>query len=266
MFRVPPKLIVAVLTLTALCGAGARAQTAANAAALPFAAGPAPAEVRVVHGSPDAGPVTVAVNGVPAIANFLYGTVTPYIALKAGTYTLSVTTSGKATVSLKATIKAGTYYSVVATGELSPKASPKKPNIALTAYVDAPFGRHAGVNFHHAAPAAIKLAADVPFGFGLLANPRNNLLRSAAFGTETGPVSLPGYALNQPLEVYAVSVDAVTLIPNQIAPADFRNVLPSTAGANLSVFAIDGPAAASVPTVAGTDAVRLVGAFDAAGE
>jgi hypothetical protein len=53
-----------------------------------------------------------------------------------------------------------------------------------------------------------------------------------------------------------------TLVPNQVDPADVSNELPATAGANLSVFAIDGPAAAAKPSVSGTDAVRLVGIFD----
>jgi hypothetical protein len=99
----------------------------------------------------------------------------------------------------------------------------------------------------------------------LLANPRNDLLGSAKFGAETGPLALPAGARGVPLEFYAVSVAAVTLIPNQIVPADFRNELPAAAGANLSIFAIDGPAAASSPSASGTDAVRLVGAFDPAG-
>jgi hypothetical protein len=120
-------------------------------------------------------------------------------------------------------------------------------------------------NFHHAAPAAEALAAIVPFGYGLLANPKNELLAGVKFGSESGPRAIPLDARNAPLEFYAVSVDAVTLIPNQIAPADFRNVLPSAAGANLSVFAIDGPGAAADPSVSGTDAVRLIGTFDAAG-
>jgi hypothetical protein len=260
MLRSTNTTIVAVLALTTALGAAAPAQTIDS---VPSAT--AAAEVRVVHGSPDAGPVTVAVDGIPVVTNFLYGTVTPYVSLKPGTYTLSVTTAAKARVSLKAKVAAGTYYSVVATGELSPKASPKKPNIALTAFVDKPFGKSVAINFHHAAPAAQALAKLVPFGIGALANPKNELLGSAKFGTETGPLALPASAVGVPLELYAVSVDTVTLIPNQIAPSDFRNVLPATAGRNLSAFAIDGPAAASVPSISGTDAVRLVGAFDAAG-
>jgi len=257
MLRFRNQALIAALALAALADGRASAQVASTAA---------PAEVRVVHGSPDAGPVTVSVDGSPLLKSFLYGTITPYVGLKPGTYTLSVTTEAKATVSLKTTIAGGKFYTIVATGELAPKASVKKPNIALTAYVDAPFVKHAAaVNFHHAAPAAEALAKLVPFGFGLLEDPRNNLLAALKFGTDSGPIALPFAARNEPIELYAVSVDAVTLIPNQVAPADFLNVLPSIAGAGLSVFAIDGPGAASDPTISGTDAVRLIGAFDSAG-
>jgi hypothetical protein len=245
--------------LSALAGGRAGAQ-------LPDGSSAVTAEVRVVHGSPDAGPVTVSVDGKPLLTDFLYGTVTPYVALKPGTYTLAVTTAGKATVSLKAAVAGGKFYTVVATGELAPKASPRKPNIALTAYVDAPFTRGVpAANFHHAAPAAEALAKTVPFGFGFLANPANDLLAGVKFGADSGPVALPPDARSEPIEFYAVSVDAVTLIPNQIEALDFRNVLPSLAGPNVSVFAIDGPGAAADPTVSGTDVVRLIGSFDAAG-
>jgi hypothetical protein len=222
------------------------------------------AMVRVVHGSPDAGPVVVTVNGAPAIKNFLYGTITPYLDFKPGTYTLGVTTAGGASVTLKATIAAGKFYSIVATGELAPAAAPKKPNIALTAYADAAFGTGgAAINFHHAAPV---VDTHVPFGFGLLASPTNIQLGTADFGAETGPLTLKPQGINNPIELYAVGVNAVTLIPNQIAASDVRNVLPFSGGANISAFAIDGPAAASDPTISGTDAVRLIGIFDANGK
>ena len=78
-----------VLSTAALAPATASVRTVAHGKAAPDA------QVRVVHGSPDAGPVTVAVNGTSVITNFLYGTVTPYIALPGGTYTLTVTTAAK---------------------------------------------------------------------------------------------------------------------------------------------------------------------------
>jgi|GEM_PF-2975958 len=254
MIRLTGKALAAACAFAALTCAAASARDDAKKM---------PAMVRVVHGSPDAGPVTVSVDGKPAIKNFLYGTVTPYIALKPGTYALAVTTAGGASVKLSAKLQARTFYSVVATGEISPKASPKMPNIALTAFVDAPFAESgSAIDFHHAAPVA---NASVPFGYGLLANPLNNQLGTATFGTETGPLALPKVAVNDPLELYAVGVNAITLIPNQVDPKDFRNVLPAPFAPNLSVFAIDGPGAAADPDVAGSDAVRLVGIFDGAG-
>jgi hypothetical protein len=255
----------AALVAALVLSASALGPASASARAVHHSKSSSDAKVRVVHGSPDAGPVTVSVDGSTVLSNFLYGTVTPYISLPAGTYTLAVTTAGGAQVSLTATLSGGTDYSVVATGELSPAASPGTPNIALTAYVDSPFVKGTpSVNFHHAAPVT-GASAQVPFGIGLLESPKNDQLGSATFGNETGPLAVPSSATGKPLELYAVSVDDFTLIPNQIAPADFKNVLPSKSGANISVYAIDGPAAASVPSISGTDVVRLVGAFDPAG-
>jgi hypothetical protein len=221
------------------------------------------AEVRVVHGSPDAGPVTVAVNGSNVLTNFLYGTVTGYISLPAGTYSVTVTTAGGAALNASFTLAAGTYYSVVATGELSPAANPGTPNIALTAYVDKPFSSGSAINFHHAAPVTGN--SGVPFGYALLSDFSNKKLGEETFGKESGPVALPSSTKGTPLEIFAVSDKDFTLVPNQISPADFDDELPSKAGADLSVFAVDGPGAAADPTVSGTDVVRLIGAFDKAG-
>jgi hypothetical protein len=224
--------------------------------------------VRVVHGSPDAGPVTVSVDGAKLLTNFVYGSITPYVPIAAGPHKFTVTTASKATVSLAITLPSGSiktsYFSIVATGELSPKASPRKPDIALTPFADQAFAPNsASVNFHHAARAAISQL--VAFGYGELANPTDQLLGIAAFASQTNPIALPAKTRSVPIEFYAVSVKAVTLVPNQIDPNDFRNVVPSAAGQNLSAYAIDGPAAASVPTVAGSDLVRLIGIFDPSG-
>jgi hypothetical protein len=250
-------LSACALALAVVASTQAAAQR--SAAAETIAAGPT-ALVRVVHGSPDAGPVTVEVNGATVLSNFLYGTVTAYLPLKPGTYKISVVTAGGASVDLTATVKANVQYSLVATGELAPAAHPKTPNIAITAYVDGAFGKgKPAINFHHAAPVA---DIDVPFGFSPLAYPVQVKLGGSTFGKETGPLELPTKALGVPIEAYAVSLKSYTLVPNQVDPADFTNVLPSSAGANLSVFAVDGPAAAADPSIGGTDAVRLIGIFD----
>jgi hypothetical protein len=227
------------------------------AAAGTIAAAPT-ALVRVVHGSPVAGPVSVKVNGTTVLSNFLYGTITPYIPLPPGTYKISVVTAGGAAVNISATLKAAVSYSLVATGELAPAAHPKTPNITVTGYVDGAFTKgKPAINFHHAAPVA---NIEVPFGVAPLGGPFPVKLGASTFGKETGPLELR--LLRIPIEAYAVSVKSFTLVPNQIDPADFSNVLPSAAGANLSVFAVDGPAAALRPSIGGTDAVRLIGIFD----
>jgi hypothetical protein len=249
------------LSAAALALAVASTQAAAQrpAAAETIPAAPA-ALVRVVHGSPDAGPVSVEVNGATILSNFLYGTITPYLSLAPGTYKIAVVTAGGAAVNITATVKANVQYALVATGELAPAAHPKTPNIAITAYVDGEFTKgKPAINFHHAAPVA---DIDVPFGFSPLAYPVEVKLGASTFGKETGPLELPKKSLDVPIEAYAVSLRSYTLIPNQVHPADFSNLLPSSIGANLSVFAVDGPAAAAKPSISGTDAVRLIGIFD----
>jgi hypothetical protein len=248
-------LCAAALALTVVAGTPFAAQH--PAAAETIAAAPT-ALVRVVHGSPDAGPVSVKVDGTTVLSNFLYGTITPYIPLPPGTYKISVVTAGGAAVNIAATVKAGVQYSLVATGELAPAAHPKTPNITVTAYVDSAFTKgKPAINFHHAAPVA---NIEVPFGVAPLGGPFPVKLGASTFGKETGPLEVP--TLWIPIEAYAVSVKAFTLVPNQVNSADFSNELPSAAGANLSVFAVDGPAAAEKPSVSGTDAVRLIGIFD----
>ena len=73
-------LALAIVASTQVAALRSTAGAAETVAASPTAL------LRVVHGSPDAGPVSVKVNGATVLTNFLYGTITSYIPLAPGTY------------------------------------------------------------------------------------------------------------------------------------------------------------------------------------
>jgi hypothetical protein len=57
----------------------------------------APAQVRIMHASPDAPAVDVYVNGERVLANVPFFAVSPYLSLPAGTYSVQVTPAGAGT-------------------------------------------------------------------------------------------------------------------------------------------------------------------------
>ena len=78
------------------------------------------AAVRVAHVSPDAPNVDVYVGGEQVLADVAYGDVSPYLDLKPGTYTVTITAAGDPeTVAFEGDVTFGAaYYTVAAIGEL----------------------------------------------------------------------------------------------------------------------------------------------------
>ncbi|AHY47809.1 LPXTG cell wall anchor domain [Rubrobacter radiotolerans] len=78
------------------------------------------ANLRVVHASPDAGPVDVVPEGGEALVSDLeFPDASPYASVPAGTYTLNVNAAGTDTTAIQvpgATVEAGTVYSAFAIG------------------------------------------------------------------------------------------------------------------------------------------------------
>jgi len=91
------------------------------------------AAVRVAHFSPDAPNVDVYVNSEQVLADVAYGDVSPYLELKPGTYTVTITAAGDPnTVAFEGDVTFGAaYYTVAAIGELG--ASTFEPVVLVDA-------------------------------------------------------------------------------------------------------------------------------------
>jgi hypothetical protein len=74
--------------------------------------------LRVIHASPDAGPVDILANGAVVLSNVPFGTISNYLTIPAGTYAIQVNVAGTTTTAISATVNltAGTNYSAVAIG------------------------------------------------------------------------------------------------------------------------------------------------------
>ena len=81
------------------------------------------AKLRVVHASPDAGPVDVVpAGGAPLVSGLQFPNASPYAPVPGGTYTLNVNAAGTDTTAISvpnATVAAGGVYSAFAVGTAS---------------------------------------------------------------------------------------------------------------------------------------------------
>jgi len=88
-------------------------------------------KLRVVHASPDAGPVDVVpAGGAPLVSGLQFPNASPYAQVPAGTYTLNVNAAGTNTTAISvpnATVASGGVYSAFAVGT----ASAGSPNVIL---------------------------------------------------------------------------------------------------------------------------------------
>ncbi len=78
------------------------------------------ARLRVIHASPDAGPVDILVNGQVVLSNVAFGSISSYLTLPAGTYKVQVNAAGTASTAISAnvTVESQGNYSAVAIGSL----------------------------------------------------------------------------------------------------------------------------------------------------
>ncbi|WP_345817528.1 DUF4397 domain-containing protein (plasmid) [Paraburkholderia sp. PREW-6R] len=78
------------------------------------------ARLRVIHASPDAGPVDILVNGQVVLSNVAFGTISNYLTVPAGTYTVQVNAAGTSTTAITAsvTLTSQSNYSAAAIGSL----------------------------------------------------------------------------------------------------------------------------------------------------
>jgi hypothetical protein len=84
----------------------------------PLASGQA--RLRVIHASPDAGPVDILVNGQVVLSDVAFGTISNYLTIPAGTYTIQVNAAGTSTTAITASVAltSQSNYSAVAIGSV----------------------------------------------------------------------------------------------------------------------------------------------------
>lgn len=125
-----------------------------------------PAQVRVLHASPDAPAVDVYVAGDLAVEGLEFSTITAYLELAAGSYRVQVTPAGEspdaAVIDTNVTVEAGMAYTVAAAGLVE--------NIQAVVYVDdnellAGQARLRAVHLSPDAPAVDVAVADGPVLF-----------------------------------------------------------------------------------------------------
>jgi len=97
-------------------------------------------KIRVVHGSYLAGPVdvyvtapgtTLSASSVPTISNFVFGTITKYLTVPAGSYEVQVTPHGSLTAAITVpsiTLASGQLYTAIA---VDPTATNPAPGVVL---------------------------------------------------------------------------------------------------------------------------------------
>ncbi|ARS89571.1 DUF4397 domain-containing protein [Natrarchaeobaculum aegyptiacum] len=122
--------------------------------------------VRVAHFSPDAPNVDVYVDGAPVLEDVAYGSISPYLELEPGTYTVAITAAGDPDAVVfedKVAVEAA-YYTVAAIGEL--EAGTFRPEILVDADplpADGPDAAYVRVaHFSPDAPAVDIWADDAP--------------------------------------------------------------------------------------------------------
>jgi hypothetical protein len=158
----------------------------------------APAEVRVIHASPDAPAVDILVNGAVAIPSLAFREATDYVALPEGSYDIGVVPAGLSKpVVIDATLalEGGTDYTVLAINTLA-EIEP----LVLVDDRSLP-GNGSRVRFVHGSPDAP--AVDIALAGGPV------LIPNTSFGTAAAPITVPAGTYN--LEVRLAGTSVVVL-------------------------------------------------------
>src|SRR5688500_2146354 len=215
------------------------------------------ANIRVIHGSPDAPAVDIYVNGAKAISNLAFKEATAWTPLPAGTYAVKVTATGSTDAVIEASLplEAGQYYTVLATGKLA--------DISAKVLVDdlsslAP-GK-ARLRVVHASPDTPAVDVAVKGGPVLVSNlaypnatdyltvdKMTVDVEIRAAGTETVALAVPGFALEEgkSYSVYALGLlngtPALPVLPtadNVMSNAMVEASMPATGGESFALVAM----------------------------
>jgi hypothetical protein len=126
------------------------------------------AAVRLIHALPDAPGIALYANGKPLMDQREFGGASDYITLKPGKYQFQIALAGadvSAAPALEATVAAGTFYTVAATGQL--------PNIKPALFLDdlsAPATGQAALRVYHLSPDAPAIDLTIKDGARLVYN------------------------------------------------------------------------------------------------
>lgn len=221
-----------------------------------------PAQVRVVHASPDAPAVDVYVDGSAVLTNVPFFTASDYLELPAGDYLVQVapagTSAADAVLEGTFTLEAGTGYTVAATGLLA--------NLTATVLVDDLSPTAAGearVFVYHFSPDApavdVKLADGTVLSSGLAFEQGTELdvpagtydiVVTPAGGTDV-VIDLSGTTLNEGI-IYSV-----------FATNTLASLTPELVTTNVGTAAAPAPAPTAAPDPAHTPAtLPVTGAND----
>ena len=198
-----------------------------------------PAMVRVLHASPDAPAVDVYVNGGKVgapLANLVFGDLSAYVALPAGTYDLKVCAAADASVcpivANGVVLTAGTHYTIAATNVLA--------SIEAQIITDAP------------APVADKtqvrvvhFSADTPAVDVLTQDGSAKVVDNLAYPNATGYLTLDAGSYDLKVCAHA---------DNTVCPLD-PAALALEAGHSYSVFAIGSLAGSTLTAAVGVDSI-----------
>jgi hypothetical protein len=206
---------VRTIRLAGLVAAGALALTAA----LPVAAAD-DAQVRVLHGSPDAPSVDVFVNDgkVDALSGVEFGNITDYVKVAAGTYAIKVCATADNTVCpigpVDLTFEAGKKYTVAASDLLA--------QIKANVFVDG--GAKSGV----AKARVVHLSADTPAVDVLTQDKSTKVVTNLVYPNATDYLELPAGSYDL---IVCANAD------NTVCPLD-PGALALKSGVAYSIFAV----------------------------
>jgi hypothetical protein len=259
------------------CGplAGTVAQTTTNA------------NVRIVHGSPDAGAVDVRLNtttGEAIASTIKYGSVGAYAAIPSGSYSIVILPAGGSTAKLTCatvSLAGGTNYTIVVGGTVA-KGVGTSAGLQCELFGEPTFSTPSGdytLSIHHASPAAAAIG-DSTVSFGTFTP------GSTAYNLPSGTASYAGSIASGLVSgsYYTYVASGVTTAPGvgfwigaqtAIAPSSVLSTILPTAGqtgasgangttdtgdllpfnslANFSLYLVDGANGATS---------ELIGAFD----
>jgi hypothetical protein len=203
----------------------------------------APSLKTLINGYPtDIGAAYLQANGKTVASSFVYGTLTTFVMLPAGTLSLkALDTTGYFVGPLKSTaLTAGNSYTLAVVGAY--------PNYSVLAFAEPKTSSGARMSFYEASPTV----PSADFGsFSASTHTNFKKLGSAQLGNvATVPLgnavsNFGGYAGN-------ASAPLGALTPRQINPFDKRNVLPYHRAARLSLFLFDPKAGSTSGPVFGS--------------